>query len=149
MIRYLAGSLWICIAMAVSTYVAASWKAGAEYGAAEEGYVGLDYQKTRAISVPMIAEGAVTGYIVAQFVFTADARTLKSLPVPPEVFVVDEAFRIIYSDETLDFENLEKYDLDGLTTRIREATNMRFEADVVKDVLLEELNYLSKDEIGQ
>ena len=65
---------------------------------------GLVYEKTKVINVPMIAEGSVQGYIVAQLVFTADAKVLRQLPVPPEAFVVDEAFRSIYGDQKTRFQ---------------------------------------------
>jgi hypothetical protein len=146
LLKLLLSGLWLCLATAAASYAAVSWKTGAK-AAEEPAYIdGLDYEKTRAINVPMIAEGKIQGYVVAQFVFTVDAKTKSKLTVPPEVFVLDEAFRTIYADEKLDFRQLEKYDLPALMTAIRERVNARLEADVIKDVLVEEFNYLAKDE---
>jgi hypothetical protein len=127
-------------------YAAASWKVGYHSPAAEEGLPGLQYQTTRAISVPMIKDGSVQGYVVTQLVYTIDATTLKHLSVPPEVFLLDEAFRTIYSDTSLDFEHLEKYDINKLTRNLIQQVNTRLKGDLVKDVLVDEFNYVSKQD---
>jgi len=125
----------------------AYWKENGSLLPAKDAYLeGLQYQKTRALSVPMVENGGVQGYIVARFVYTVEARTLHQLNVPPEPFVVDEAFRRIYADDRLDFRKLSRYDLSILTTAIKQRVNERMQADVVQDVLVEDFNYVSKEE---
>ena len=67
-----------------------------EAGPADEFFGGLDYVKTNIMSVPIISDGAIQGYLIAQFVFTADGKVLRQLSVPPELFLTDEAFRTIF-----------------------------------------------------
>src|SRR5262249_44575217 len=107
------------------------------------------YQKTRALSVPMIENGNVQGYVVARFVYTVEARTMYQLTVPLEPFVVDEAFRKIYADEGLDFRKLARYDLSILTAGIKQRVNERMRAEIVQDVLIEDFNYVSREEFQQ
>jgi hypothetical protein len=97
----------------------------------------------------MVENGSVQGYIVARFVYTVEAKVLHQLSVPPEPFVVDEAFRKIYADERLDFRKLARYDLAGLTQAIKGRVNERMQADIVQDVLIDDFNYVSKDELRQ
>jgi hypothetical protein len=94
----------------------------------------------------MVENGSVQGYLVARFVYTVDARTMHQLSVPPEPFVVDEAFRRIYADERLDFRKLARYDLSILTTAIKQRVNERMRADIVQDVMVEDFNYVSREE---
>lgn len=148
MIRFILTGAWACIVTAGASFAISYWKeSNAAVPPKQEYLDGLAYEKTKVINVPMIAEGNVQGYIVAQFVFTADAKVLQQLPVPPEAFVIDEAFRKIYGDEKLDFKNLARYDLARLTQMIRERVNKRLQADVLQDVLVEDFNYVSKDQI--
>lgn len=148
MIRLILTGAWACIVTAGASFAISYWKeSNAAVPPRQEYLDGLAYEKTKVMNVPMIAEGSVQGYIVAQFVFTADAKVLRQLPVPPEAFVVDEAFRKIYSDEKLDFKNLARYDLARLTQMIRERVNKRLQADVLQDVLVEDFNYVSKDQL--
>jgi hypothetical protein len=107
---------------------------------------GLQSQKTRVLSVPMVENGAVQGYIVARFVYTVEATTMRQLAVPPEPYVVDEAFRRIYADERLDFRKLARYDLSILTGAIKQRVNERMQAEIVQDVLIEDFNYVSREE---
>jgi hypothetical protein len=149
MIRLVLAGLWVCILTAGTSYGVAYWKENGTLLPKDEYLDGLQYQKTRALSVPMVESGAVQGYIVARFVYTVEARTMHQLTVPPEPFVVDEAFRRIYADERLDFRKLARYDLSVLTAAIKQRVNERMQADIVQDVLVEDFNYVSKDEFQQ
>jgi hypothetical protein len=148
MIRLLLGGLWVCVVTAGTSYGVAYWKEGGSSLAAKDEFVegGLQYHKTRVLSVPMVESGSVQGYIVARFVYTVEAKTMSQLPVPPDPFVVDEAFRKIYADDRLDFKALARYDLSILTSDIKKRVNERMRLDVVQDVLIDEFNYVSKEE---
>lgn len=146
MIRLVLSGLWVCGVTLAATYAAASWEADYHPPAAEAGTQGLQYQTTRVISVPMIKDGSVQGYVVAQFVYTIDGATLRRLSVPPEPFLLDQAFRTIYSDPGLDFEHLEKYDINKLTRNLIQQTNARLKGDIIKDILVQEFNYVSKQD---
>lgn len=148
MFKILATGIWMAVVTAGSSYGAVYWMThmnGSDPAAAI--LEGLDYEKTRPINVPVIEDGRLQGYVVAQFVFTADAAALARLPVPPHPFIVDEAFRLIYEDRSLDFNHLERYDLETLKTRIREKVNERMNGPFIQEILVEEFNYFSKDDV--
>lgn len=150
MIRLVLAGLWVCILTAGTSYAVAYWKENGSLLPAREEYLdGLQYQKTRALSVPMVENGNVQGYVIARFVYTVEARALHQLSVSPEPFVVDEAFRRIYADESLDFRKLARYDLSILTAAIKQRVNERMHADIVQDVMIEDFNYVAKEEFQQ
>jgi hypothetical protein len=147
-IKLVLSALWICIITLVSSYVAASWKSQASIVVGgEEGLTGLNYTKTLPINVPIIVDGAIKGYVVAQFVYTADATVQKSLSVPPDIFILDEAFRTIFSDERIDIDHLERFDLAALTETLGKSVNARFGIELVQDVLVEQFTFVTKDEV--
>jgi hypothetical protein len=149
MIKMLVAGVWMSIAMLISGYGTAKFISAQNQTKNQEetAYVGLDYETLKPVNVPILFEGALQGYVVAKLVFTADGDTLRKLPVPPHPFLVDEAFRALYADETLDFRNLERYDLDGLTEHLKTVTNKRIGQKVVQDVLVEEFNYFDKADV--
>lgn len=149
MIKILVAGIWMSLAMMASGYATAQYIASQKRigGDVDPAYVGLDYETVNPVNVPILYEGALQGYVVAKLVFTADGETLHRLPVPPHPFLVDEAFRVLYADERLDFQNLSRYDLDAFTKRLKETTNARLGQDVVKDVLVEEFNYFDKEDV--
>jgi hypothetical protein len=147
-VRLLMTGVWACIVTVGAGLAMSYWKESHAALAPKQEYAeGLVYEKTRVIHVPMIAEGSVQGYVVARLVFTADANVLRQLPVPPEAFIVDEAFRNIYGDEKIDFKNLSRYDLAHFAQTVREHVNRRLQVDVLQDVLVQDFNYVSKDQI--
>ena len=110
-------------------------------------FVPLEQIKTDIISVPMISEGQVQGYVLARFVYMVASDRLKKLSVPPDALLVDEAFRLIYESPVEDFRRIEKYDLASLTRRLKENVNKRLGEPLVHDVLVDSINYVSKNEI--
>ncbi len=148
MIRFLLTGAWVCVVTVASSYFALQWKLGPGSEArAGSPLAGVSLEKTRAISVPMIADGMIQGYVVAQFAVTVDSEKGGRLPVPTQAFVIDEAFRAIYSDSTFDFRNLARYDLAALTRSIAAKVNARLADEVVREILVEEFNFVPKSEI--
>jgi hypothetical protein len=132
-----------------AAYFGANWKLQTMAAAAAGPKIEkLQYHKTRTLNVPMIANGAVQGYVVVQFGFTETDKA-ANLPVPPDAFLLDEAFRIIYSDSKLDFRHLERYDVAALTKTLVQRVNTRLEEEAVKEVLVEEINFVASTEISR
>lgn len=149
MMRLIASCIWICIVTAASAYVSATWKLEqAETKQPDKSLIGLEHKTTAPINVPMIVNGNVEGYVVAQFVYLCDAQSLKQLSVPPDAFIADEAFRTLYSEQ-VDFSHLEKYDLSALTKGLVKKVNQRLGADIIKDMLIGEFNYVPKRDISK
>jgi hypothetical protein len=140
--------LWVCVVTLGASYAATRWQASRASPAAHEEAAGeIEYKKTKMINVPMVADGMVQGYVMAQFVFTIDTAAAKKLSVQPEVFIQDEAFRALYADEKLDFRHLERYDMNKLTKALVQKVNERLELKIVRDVLVQEFNYISRDDM--
>jgi hypothetical protein len=154
MIKIIIAGVWACLVTLAACYAAVSWQAGssaaeheADRGHGQSHGGGIETVRTRMISVPVIRSGAMQGYVMAQFSFTADGRVLKQLPMKADVVVLDEAFKAIYSEDAFDFRYMKQHDLAGLGKRIVEGSNKRFATDVLQDVFIQEFSYVSKDGI--
>jgi hypothetical protein len=148
MIKLILSGLWVCLVTLLSTYAVVSWQTARPPEAEPQKlFGGLESVKTRMISVPVVADGAIHGYVMAQFVFTVDANVMKRLSVKPDVFLLDEAFRTIYAGESVDFRQFKKQDLPGLSKQIGDNVNKRLGTRLVDDVLVQELNYIAKDHV--
>ncbi|WOJ88666.1 hypothetical protein RZS28_12675 [Methylocapsa polymorpha] len=149
MMRFVASCVWICVVTAASIYAGGTFKLSrTEATEANNRLEGLEHKKTAPINVPMIVNGNIEGYVVAQFVYLIDSKNAKQLSVPLEAFIADEAFRTLYSDQ-MDFNHLEKYDVPALTQELIRKVNQRLGGDIVKDVLVEEFNYVPKRDISK
>ena len=139
---------WACLTTLASSYAATHWKAAQVKAAmAEQATKSIEYKKTKEFTIPKISNGEIQGYIVAQLSYAEDEELAKHVAAPPEAFLVDEAFRYIYNDDSVDFGNLKKYDLQKLTTALKQSVNARLNASLVKDVLIQEFNYMSRSDV--
>ena len=147
MIKVLVIGLWVCLITLGSSYGAAYWAVGQSESEEEIYLAGLEYRKLPVITVPMIADGKIQGYVVAKLVYTADAGLLNELSINPDAFVTDEAFREIYTNGVIEFDKMSKYNLNSITVAVKENTNKRIQFDVVQDILVEGLNYIEKNDM--
>lgn len=144
MIKSILASLWIAAVALGSSYAALSWRLSSGLGN-EKGLAGLDYIKPKTINAPVVADGAVQGYIIAQFVFTVDRKLAREMSVPPETFLLDEAFKAIYGGANLDFHKITREDLATLAKTVTDRINERFGARFVHEALIQKLTYLPKE----
>ncbi len=147
MIKLLFTGIWASILTLGATFGVLQWQKNAAPSQGGEGEKKLQELRTKAINVPIIGGGTIQGYMVAQFVFTVDAMALQKLPVSPEVYVLDEAFKTIYAGEQVNFQNMKKQDLPVLAKKLGENVNKRLGVDMVQDVLIDQLSYIPKKDV--
>lgn len=146
-IRMLILGGWVCGVTLLSGHLALTWRAEKPAPAETPFFEGLEYEETAMIHVPIIAKGDVQGYVAAQFVFTADAHTLRQMTVKPNAYLREEAIKAIYSNAKLDFTRLERIDLDALLATIKTKVNARLGGELIKDVLVKDLNFIRRDQL--
>jgi len=103
-------------------------------------------RKTNEINVPRIKDGAVKGYAVMQLSYTVELKALRTASMAPDSILVDEAFRYVYNDDTIDFDHLDRFDLAKMSKAIARAVNVRVGGEVVVDVGVQEFTYASSSD---
>ena len=103
----------------------------------------VEMRKTKEISVPKIANGVIKGYIVTQLMFAARPGGEQ---LEPDAFVVDEAFRLIYEDDSLNFATIKKVDLKAYAETIRKNVNARLNFEAVSDIAIQEFMFMANTE---
>jgi hypothetical protein len=148
MIKIIIIGLWVCVVTIASSYAAAYFSSGKSSASKQDPYLeGMEYRRTQTVTIPMIEGGTIRGYVMARFVFTADARTLRELPIDPTPFVTSEAFNEVYVNGQVRFNQLQKYNFKQMTETIRTNVNTRLNGDIIKDVLIDGVNYIDKNDI--
>ncbi|RIY01875.1 hypothetical protein D3218_05985 [Aureimonas flava] len=150
MIKILGIGIWVCLVTLGTGYAVANMAAGQPAGP-EPGptyFEGLDYKKTDTIAVPIIAENAIQGYVLARFVYTIDGKTAASLAVPPDPIILDQAFKSVYAVTNFDFKNPERYDLPALLASLKDDVNAKYGKPVVEDMMVDQFDFLPKNQLG-
>ncbi|GLK70091.1 hypothetical protein [Ancylobacter dichloromethanicus] len=148
MTRVLFIGLWVCLITLLASYGGVYWMTGTSPGSDEKPYLaGLEYRRLEPITVPMIIDGTVRGYVVAKLVFTADAEALHQLAIEPQIFVTHRAFDEIYTNGRVEFGKLSKYNLAEMMDNIKNKSNEGLNGPLVQEVLVDSINYVDKAEI--
>lgn len=98
-------------------------------------------RKTHEINVPRLKDGAIQGYAVMLLSYTLDLGALKKAAMAPDSILVDEAFRYVYDDDSIDFDHLDRFDLAKMSKALVRSVNARVKGDVLVDVGVEEFTY--------
>jgi hypothetical protein len=98
-------------------------------------------RKTHEVNVPRIKDGVIKGYAVMLLSYTVDLSALRTAAMAPDSILVDEAFRYVYNDDTIDFDHLDRFDFAKMSKALVGAVNARVKSDVVVDVGVQEFTY--------
>jgi hypothetical protein len=124
-----------------------AWEARRAAALAAGPPVVTEQRRAKPLTVPIVQDGALQGYIILQLAYVVDATALKASGLDPEPYLLDEAFRHIYGDASIDFRRLEKYDVDLLKRALDRRLPERLKTDAVKEVLIHEFNYVAKSDL--
>ena len=149
MLKLALAGVWVAAMTGGAAYVTATVDFGGDSvaaGAVEED-AGAEDISTEMTSVPLVRGGVIVGYVIIQLSFQADRLLLEKLKIEPKPYLVDAAFRTIYGAREVDFTRLRPGDMDLLTDGITRAANDRIGGKLVRQVLIQQLNYVRKEDI--
>jgi hypothetical protein len=147
-LKLVAIGVWIILVTAGATFGSVILtRSGSTETATEEPELGVEELKSEMTSVPVMRNGEVIGYLILQLSFAADRRLLEQQKLDPLPFMVDAAFRVIIGNTDVDFRRLRSKDLDELTAAIAREANQRIGGELVRHVLLQQLNFVKREDI--
>ena len=148
MIKFIVAAVWLC-AVTIGAVFYSDQNASATLNAPAPPPLlgGLDYIKTEIVSVPVLHEGRIGGYFLTRLVYTVEPQKMAKLSVPADALIVDQVYSYIYGNPDLDFINHETLDLDAFRAGIRKKINEKVGEELIHEVLVEQVDFLSKEEI--
>jgi hypothetical protein len=150
MMKPLIVGLWACVASLAGAYGGVYWRTHAAAPAEKAAHeANLETRKIKPITVPIIANGAVKGYILAEFSLVTPKGDPHGKGLDPEGYFLDEAYRLIYASTDVNFTKMQASDLADLTRRITENVNKRLGRDVVTEALVTNFGFIPRDELQQ
>ncbi len=148
MIKFVVAALWIAAVTVGSVWFSFNMKSEAATETADPGYFGgLDYVKTDMISVPLMRAHKIEGYFLARLVYTIKPDMAKTLSLPADALLTDLVYSYLYANPQIDFVKRGNLDLDAMRNGIRDSVNARVGDKLVHEVLIDQIDYLSKEEI--
>jgi hypothetical protein len=140
--------IWACVATLAGAYGGVYWRTHANdpvKSAAHEEK--LETRKIKPITVPIIGNGMIKGYILAEFSLVSPKGDPHEHALDPEGYFLDEAYRLIYGWRDKDFTNMPTSDVAEMTRLITEKVNQRLGKEVVKEALVTNFGFIPRDEL--
>lgn len=103
--------------------------------------------KGEAITVPLIADGAIKGYFLSRISFIVDKEKVKDGHPPTTEVMTDELFTLLVGNQMVDIGNVSSFNVDAFREAIKTDLNKKLGEGIITTVLVEQLDYLSKDDI--
>jgi hypothetical protein len=149
MILQVVVGLWLCVVTLGATFLGAEWSRRRAYDTTASTLPAgkLETVKLRMISVPIVANGGIDGYVVMRPAYLAYSAELKSASVRPDDLVTDEAFRLIYAGAIPRDQSVAKQSFADLSAKITESVNKKLGQPVIKEILIQEFNFIHKTEV--
>jgi len=148
MIKFIAAGLWLCAVTVGAVFF--SFQTASQSESAEETPAllgGLDYVGTPIISVPVLTKDGIVGYLLTKLIYTIEPEKMNKLSVPAEALFADQLYTYLFSNPMIDFTQVKTLDLDALVDRVAYAAAQRVDDEVIHEVMIEQMDFLSKDEI--
>lgn len=148
MLKLLFTGLWVCAVTLGAVYFSVRASTPPPpIDEAEAAKAALELVRGETITVPVIGDGGVTGYFLTRVSFRMNKEKMAHLEVPVNELMTDQMFTLLTGEKLIDLGNVGKFDVEGFKNRIRDDLNGKLGEGLVAEVLLEQLDYLSKSDI--
>jgi hypothetical protein len=146
MIKLVITGLWVCAVTLASVYFSVQVATAPAISPDDAKKAQQELVKGESINVPVIANGQVTGYFLTRISFMMEKGKANALQIPLPELTTDELFSLLIGNKTIDISHAQSFDVAAFRADLKKRMNERLGGDYVADVLIEQLDYLSKEE---
>lgn len=150
MLKLVVTGAWICAVSLGSVYFSIQHASAPIVSDAEAERRALqEYVPGELITVPVITGGGVQGYFLTKLSFSVDKAKAKNMEVPLKESVTNALFDILVGQKLINVGDSNSFDLAHFKTAVKEGLNKQLRDEVIFEVLVEQLEYLSKTDVAR
>ena len=97
--------------------------------------------------MPILTDGHINGYFLTRLVYTVEPDKIAKLSVPADSLIIDQVYSYIYGNPAARFRQSRDARPRRFPRRDSRQINKKVGEDVVHEVLIEQVDFLSKEEI--
>jgi hypothetical protein len=147
MLKLVLTGVWVCAVTLGSVYFSMQHASAPAISDAEaDRRASEEYVPGEIITVPAIKDGAVQGYFLAKLSFSATREGIAKLHAPLRQLVTDELYDMLVGSKYIDIADT-PFDLPGFKGAVKDGLNKKLGSEVITEVLVEQLEYLTKDDV--
>lgn len=147
MLKVVAAGIWVCIVALGAVYFSVQMGTAPPVDEEAAKKAALEVVKGESISVPVLKDGAVNGYFIGRISFMMDKTKLKDGEPPITEYMTDELFSLLVGNQMINLSDPKAFKLEEFKKMVKEDLNKRMGGEYIAEVLVEQLDYLSKEDI--
>jgi len=147
MVKLVLTGIWVCVITLASVYLSVKMATAPAAPVDSSKESQLELVKGETITVPIIGNGAITGYFLGRVSYMMNKDTVKGMTLPLTEMTTDELFTLLMGNKMVDISKLKSFDPQAFRDAIKKGMNEKLGGDYVSEVILEQLEYLSKEEV--
>lgn len=144
MLKLVFTGIWVCAITLASVYFSVKLATAPPPPPDDSKQAQLELVKGETITIPIIGDGAVTGYFIGQLSFMMNKDVVKGATLPLTEMTTDQLFTLLIGNKMVDISKLKSFDPQAFRDAVKKGLNERLGGDYVADVMLQQLDYLSK-----
>jgi hypothetical protein len=144
MIKLIGTGVWILLITLASVYFSLKMASAPKVDtAAAEREAAMEFVSGYTTTVPVISEGGVNGYLLTKLAYKANKELAAKQVVPLPEMITDELYTLLVGKKMIDIADVGSFDLEAFRGIVKEGLNRRFGADVIDEVYVEQIDYLT------
>jgi len=147
MIKIVLTGVWVCIVTLAAVYFSIHLAMAPASAPTETAVRDTQLVKGETVTIPMIDNGGVRGYFLGRVSLMADKAKASNPAVPLKDILRDELFTLLVGNKMVDLAHIADFKLDTFRSSIKDAMNKRLGDGTVTDVLVDQLDYMNKDDV--
>ncbi|SIQ55047.1 hypothetical protein SAMN05880582_102108 [Rhizobium sp. RU20A] len=147
MIKIILVGVWVCAVTLGTVYFSVQYASAPTTPDDGKPQVAAEHVPGELVTIPMIADGAIKGYFINRLSFNADKEKLKEIKTPLKETLTSTLFDILVGSKMIDIPNTRNFELATFKAAIKDGLNKEFGDEVILEVYVEQLEYLSKEDV--
>jgi hypothetical protein len=144
MIKLVGTGVWVLLVTLASVYFSLKMASAPKVDtAAAEHEAAMEFVTGYTTTIPVIGEAGVSGYLLTKLAYKANKDLAAKQVVPLPDMITDELYTLLVGKKMIDVADAGHFDLDAFRGVVKEGLNRRFGADVIQEVYVEQIDYLT------
>lgn len=147
MIKVVLTGVWVCVVTLAAVYFSVQIGTAPKVDETAAKKAALEMVKGESITVPLLKDATVEGYFIGRISFLMNKEKLNGVTLPMTEYMTDELFTLLVGNSMIEITNPKAFNLEAFKKTVREDLNKRLGDEYVAEVLVEQLDYMSKNDI--
>ncbi len=148
MLKLVITGVWVCIVTLASVYFSIEMsRAPDKQDPDAVKKAAQELVRGEVTTFPIISNGKVQGYFLTRISYIADKTKLEEIKLPIPELITDELYTALVGNRVIKIGDSHDFDLDAFRKTVKNSLNARLGTDVILEIVVEQIDYLSKDDI--